>query len=183
MANVLNWQITSVSADRKTVTLVDNSTYDTTSRDSFTDITVEMNHRFWNQTDGVLLDIVQDQDVPENYTVRLEGEPHNGDALYWLAVTYDPVTGIFGETGRYFIITPNSEYAYSNMISELSEECCSVDFRMDRIKDLLLVGCLMDSIFVIKDRMDANYAGNGGDFTFSPLEAERLIRRVESIIE
>ena len=92
MADVLNWQITSVSADRKTVTLVDNSTYDTTSRNSFTDIAVEMNHRFWNQAEGGLVDVVQDPDIDENYTVRLEGEPHNGDGLYWLAVTYDPVS-------------------------------------------------------------------------------------------
>lgn len=176
MPNSLSWVISQISADRKIATLTDASVYDTVSRDDYT-IDVTGSHYTASGGAGAALTIAQDEYIPEDYTVILDSRPHNGDGHYRFNIQYTPPGGGFGEHDISLILTPTSEYVYSNMISELSEECCSVDFRMDRIMNLLLVGCFIDSIFVIKDRVAAN------DLGYTAGQAERLIRRAESIYE
>lgn len=176
MADLLNWRVAEIATDRKTFTLSDDSTYYTVNRVDFSQIEVIVVRRNWNQSLGQQVDIVQDPIDDTQYTVRLEGEPHNGDGVYKLAVSYTPSTGIWNDLDTSLFLTPTSEFEYSNMISELSEECCSVDFRMDRIMNLLIVGSFLDSVYVIKDR----YLQTSD---FSVFEAERLIRRIESVIE
>lgn len=177
MANTLSWGVTQISTDRKTALFVDGSTYDTVNRGDFTSIDVTGNKLNADRTSGFALTFVQDPYADTDYTVTLAGKPNNEDGYYRFTVNYTPVTDIYGEHDFDVILTPTTEYTYSNMISELSEECCSVDFRMDRIMNLLILGCFVDSIFVIKDRVAANEIG------YSGYQAERLIRRAESIYE
>lgn len=178
MADIFKWQLYSVSTDRKQAAIQDVSTYDTNPRSSYT-IGISGRRLGGDRNAGIPLEITQDEYDDTVYYFFPEGIPHNGDGFYWFTATYDPP--FIGAEERNFalILTPTTEYNYSNMVSELSEECCSVDFRMDRLTNMLIVGCFLDSIFVIKDRQQGlQYAEE-----FNTYDAERLIRRAESIIE
>jgi hypothetical protein len=178
MADSFEWKLYSISADRKQAVIYDASVYDSNPRSSYT-IGISGRRIGGDKNSGIPLDFTQDYPESVEYSFYLEGKPHNGDGVYWFVVTYDPE--FIGSEERNFglILTPTTEYNYSNMVSELSEECCSVDFRMNRLTNMLLVGCFLDSIFVIKDRHQGlTYAQE-----FNTYDAERLIRRAESIIE
>lgn len=177
MANTLSWGITQISTDRKTALFKDSSVYDTVNRGDFSSIVVTGVKIQGDRAQGMNVTIVQDPYDDTEYTVTLSSKPNNEDGFYRFNVDYTPVTDIYGEHDFDIVLTPTTEYKYSNLISDLSEECCSVDFRMDKIMNLLILGCFVDSIFVIKDRMAANEPG------YSGYQAERLIRRAESIYE
>lgn len=69
-----------------------------------------------------------------------------------------------------FILSPNSEWAYSNVIEEASEECCSVDCSLEQLFLYIRLAALLDGLYVASDRAD--YPGG-----------ERKARRLESLIE
>lgn len=69
-----------------------------------------------------------------------------------------------------FILSPNSEWMYSNVIEDASEECCSVDCSLESLFLYIRLAALLDGLFVASDRSD--YPGG-----------ERKARRLESLIE
>lgn len=68
------------------------------------------------------------------------------------------------------ILAPNAEYNYANKISEISEECCSVDCSLENLQNLIRLATIIDGMYVRSDRSEMS-AG------------ERLARRAESIFE
>ena len=69
-----------------------------------------------------------------------------------------------------FILSPNAEYNYSNVIEEASEECCSVDCSLESLFLYIRLAAIIDGMSVASDRAD--YPGG-----------ETKARRFESIIE
>jgi hypothetical protein len=183
----VSYSIDSFSADLKTATLVDNSTYDGVSRSDY-EVTVSANHRRYDGLYTGVINIVPEYYDPTSdqlYTVYLEQTPYNGDGWYRFDVGYENiVTPTDPAVTPYvfnFLLTPKTEQEYANMLSEASEECCSVDFNIEKIKDLLFVGCFLDAIFIIKDRMQQ--VGIPASDFFPVYQGERLIRRAQTIIE
>lgn len=68
------------------------------------------------------------------------------------------------------ILTPNSEYAYGNAISDASSLCCSEDCQLEQLFVYIKLGALLDGAYVDNDR--ANYPG-----------AIPKVERIESIVE
>lgn len=185
MANTILYRFDSIAADRKIATFLDASTYDTVDRGDFS-VTVTGRRIYWNTQEGTQLTITTEWNDPTydtEYSVYLEGTPYNEDGYYKMTTAYNPANvpeGVNAEYNWHYLLTPNLEYQYSNRISEASEECCSVDFNIESIKDLLFLGCFADSVFVIKDRNNP-LIGSGPEFR--ALDGERLIRRAQTIYE
>jgi hypothetical protein len=68
------------------------------------------------------------------------------------------------------ILSPNTEYGYANEISNISEECCSVDCSLENLQKLIRLATIVDGMYVRSDRSEMS-AG------------ERLARRAEAILE
>ncbi len=68
------------------------------------------------------------------------------------------------------ILSPNSEYEYANLISEVAEECCKVECSIENLLPYIRVAALVDGMYVHSDRSEM-------------VAGERLARRLESIIE
>lgn len=68
------------------------------------------------------------------------------------------------------ILAPNAEYGYANEISEVSEECCSVDCSLENLQKLIRLATIIDGMYVRSDRSEM-------------ASGERLARRAEAIIE
>jgi hypothetical protein len=68
------------------------------------------------------------------------------------------------------ILSPNSEYGYANEISEVSEECCSVDCSLENLQKLIRLATIIDGMYVRSDRSEM-------------AAGERLARRAQSILE
>lgn len=68
------------------------------------------------------------------------------------------------------ILSPNAEYGYANEISEISEECCSVDCSLENLQKLIRLATIIDGMYVRSDRSEM-------------AAGERLARRAQSILE
>lgn len=68
------------------------------------------------------------------------------------------------------ILYPNSQYEFANEISEVSEECCSVDCSLENLFRYVRLAAILDGMKVRSDRSEMS-------------QGERLARRMEAIIE
>jgi hypothetical protein len=188
MPLTVSYSIDSFSADLKTATLVDNSTYEGVNRYDY-EVHVGGKHIRYDGIWGGPLNVTTEYNDPtydQIYTIYLEQTPYNGDGWYQFDIDYEnivsPTTPPVITYNFNFLLTPKTEQEYANMLSEASEECCSVDFNIEKIKDLLFVGCFLDATFIIKDRLQQIGQIPVSDF-FPVYLGERLIRRAQTIIE
>lgn len=227
MANTLEFVIDSITADRTTAVLKDNTTYTTPVRtssalyakgqkmnsDSTVDttltlvgnntspisasltqfnvtLTVDGWYRFlivsipvWSAGTYAIYDAVYNAGVVYRSKVGSNVTSTAADLLVtanWEVIA-DPATlaSNEGETNESVnidsliyevILAPNAEYAYSNEISEVSEECCSVDCSLENLQKLIRLATIIDGMYVRSDRSEM-------------AAGERLARRAEAIIE
>lgn len=227
MANTLEFVIDSITADRSTAVLKDNTTYGTPARTStalYADgykmsvdttidatltlvpnnpspvsgsltqfevpITVDGWYRFpitsipvWTAATYAIYDAVYYSGVVYRSKIGSNVTTVAADLLVtanWEVITY-PATlasnaGEANESNNIdslvyeVILTPNAEYGYANEISEVSEECCSVDCSIDKLQKLIRLATIVDGMYVRSDRSEM-------------AAGERLARRAESILE
>lgn len=182
MPLTVSYNITQFSSDLKIATLVDNSTYEDVNRYDY-NVYPHVTKYNYDTSLGTSCQITSEWDDPSYdsvWSVYLEQTPFNGDGVYKLEVDYETIATSNVDTYLFWLIlTPKTEREYANMLSEASEECCSVDFTIEKIKDLLFVGCFLDATYIIKDR-EKQY---GTSDYFTVAEADRLVRRIQTIIE
>ena len=227
MANTLTFVIDSITADRSTAVLKDNTTYGTPARTS-TALYSKGQKMNADSTVATTLTVVGNNATPTsasltefNVTLTVDGWYRFlivsipvfaaatyalYDAVYNAGVVYrskvasnvastaadllvtanwevisDPATlasnaGEANESNNIdsliyeVILSPNSEYGYANEISEVSEECCSVDCSIDNLTKLIRLATIIDGMYVRSDRSEM-------------AAGERLARRAESILE
>lgn len=227
MANTLEFVIDSITADRSTAVLKDNTTYGTPARTS-TALYANGYKMNVDTTVDTVLTLVPNSGTPTSSSLTQFQVPITVDGWYrfpiasipvWTAATYanydavyysgvvyrsktasnvttvaadllvtanwevitDPATlasnaGEANESNNIdslvyeVILTPNSEYGYANEISEISEECCSVDCSIDKLQKLIRLATIVDGMYVRSDRSEM-------------AAGERLARRVEAILE
>lgn len=227
MANTLEFVIDSITADRTTAILKDNTTYGTPARTSTAlyakgqkmsadstvsstltvvgnntspisasltqfsvTLTVDGWYRFlivsipvWAAATYALYDAVYNGGVVYRSKIGSNVTTVAGDLLNttnWEVIS-DPATlaSNAGEANESInidsltyevILSPNSEYGYANEISEISEECCSVDCSLENLQKLIRLATIIDGMYVRSDRSEM-------------ASGERLARRAEAILE
>ena len=227
MANTLTFVIDSITADRTTAVLKDNTTYASPARTS-TALYAKGQKMNVDSTVATTLTVVGNNATPTSSSLTQFDVTLTVDGWYrflitsipvWTAGTYaiydavyeggivyrskvgsnvtataadllvtanweviaDPATlaSNAGETNESnnidsliyeVILSPNSEYGYANEISEVSEECCSVDCSIDNLTKLIRLATIIDGMYVRSDRSEM-------------AAGERLARRAEAILE
>jgi len=227
MANTLQFVIDSITADRSTAVLKDNTTYASPARN-----TVELYANGYKMSVDTSIDstlnLIPNNTSPISTSLTEFQVPLTVDGWYrfpivtipqWTAGTYanyaavynagvvyrskqagnvttvaadllvtanwevitDPATLALneGETNEStnidsliyeVILSPNTEYGYANEISEISEECCSVDCSLDNLQKLIRLATIVDGMYVRNDRSEM-------------AAGERLARRAQYILE
>lgn len=227
MANTLQFVIDSITADRSTAVLKDNTTYSAPARNtvalyangykmsvdtsidstlnlipnnaspisaSLTEFQVPLTVDGWYRfpivtipqwTAGTYANYAAVYNAGVVYRSKQAGNVTTvaGDLLVtanWEVIT-DPATLALneGETNEStnidsliyeVILSPNTEYGYANEISEISEECCSVDCSLDNLQKLIRLATIVDGMYVRNDRSEM-------------AAGERLARRAQYILE
>ena len=227
MANTLQFVIDSITADRSTAVLKDNTTYSSPARN-----TVALYANGYKMSVDTSIDstlnLIPNNTSPISTSLTEFQVPLTVDGWYrfpivtipqWTAGTYanyaavynagvvyrskqagnvttvaadllvtanwevitDPATLALneGETNEStnidsliyeVILSPNTEYGYANEISEISEECCSVDCSLDNLQKLIRLATIVDGMYVRNDRSEM-------------AAGERLARRAQYILE
>lgn len=127
-----------------------------------------------------LYDCVQSPSTSVVYRSKQAGNIGHAlsDAAWWEVVT--PLVALnegtatesenLASTVYSVILTPNSEWAYANSISDAAGLCCSDDCQLEQLFVYIKLGALLDGAYVDSDR--ANYPA-----------AVPKIARIESIVE
>lgn len=131
-------------------------------------------------TTYALYDVAQDPATSIVYRSKQAGNVGNAlsNGTYWevatalVALNEGTATesANLNSTVFSFILTPNAEYNYGNVISEASEECCSVDCTLEALFTYIRMAAIIDGQYVNSDR--AEYP-----------QGETKARRFESIVE
>lgn len=227
MANTLEFTIDSITADRTTAVLKDNTTYTTPARTS-TALLAKGQKMNVDSTVAATLTLVGNNATPTSASLTQFNVTLTVDGWYrflivsvpvWAAATYNLYDAVYNSGVVYrskvasnvttiaadllnttnwevisdpptlasnegeanesvnidstiyeVILAPNAEYGYSNEISEVSEECCSVDCSLENLQRLIRLATIIDGMYVRSDRSEM-------------AAGERLARRAEAILE